>query len=240
MTLALVVLIVFLVVWFFDSAKKKEDKRTYREKTITNVKRQDELWCNNFSKVMSDLEEISQSMAVDGNSIMETIESLFVKYDIPDTRSESEKISALQKHSRLYKEACKSIAENYEDDCAFAKILGNQQPAQQQFGLHDLIWYYPWQPPHIDRPELFFGEPNASITIDDIVYKYDNYGRASNLFATEPARLILRICNLLTIRALDEEKVNYSWNRQESSWQQSDMRIKQYEENKKRYPWLYK
>lgn len=240
MTLALIVLVVFLIVWFCDSTKKKEDKRTHREKTKTDVKRQDELWNENFIKVMSDIKEISHTIDVNGDNIMSIIESLFTKYDVPDTRTDEEKQTSCKRHLRLYKEGCRETDWNHQVDCMFARILHNEEPTKKQSSLYDLIWYYPWKPPAIDKPELFIGVPNTSTTVDGITYKYDAYGRASNIFATEPSRLILRICNLLTMRALDAEKLNYSWNRQESSWQQSGLRVQQYEENKKRYPWLYK
>ena len=60
MTLALIVLVVFLIVRFFDSAKKKEEKQAQRKQTITNVKRQDELWCDNYKKVINDLKDMEQ------------------------------------------------------------------------------------------------------------------------------------------------------------------------------------
>ena len=91
MTLALVVLVVFLVVWFSDSAKKREEKQAYQKKTITNVKLQDELWCDNFKMIIADLEELDKVSPLTADQVMPTIESLFDKYDIPDERTSREK-----------------------------------------------------------------------------------------------------------------------------------------------------
>ncbi len=239
MTFLIIVLGIFLAVWFFDSSNKKKAELGYKKRTITNVKRQDELWCENFSKVMSDLEEISKTIVVDSYSIMPVIESLYEKYDIPDMREESEKISARQYHLSLYKDACKTIADNYKSACIFAELLHEEPPKEFKPGLYDYIWYSPWTPPKIDKPELLFGEPNTSITVDGFEYKYDNYGWA-DVFNSPPSKLIDDICFLLTKRALDKENLNYSGDRKESLWQQSDAKIKEYEKNKKNYPWLFK
>ena len=237
MTLALIVLVVFLIVWFFDSAKKKEEKQAQRKQTITNVKHQDELWCENYKKVINDLRDMDP---IDGITIMQKIETLFAKYDIPDPREESEKHSSQQAHLRKYKESIEEVDRRYEDSCLYANILGEGLPTKKVPSLEDCIWYYPWTPPNIDKPELLFGKPNTSVTIDGTTYKYDANGRATNASVTEPAALISMICNLLTIRALDGEGFNYSWNRRESFWQQSEANVKAYQDNKTKYPWLYK
>lgn len=240
MTLALVVLVVFLAVWFLDSAKKKQDKQAHKKRTITNVKRQDEIWCMNFTKVYSDLEEIYKSKSLDESTILSAIESLFDKYDIPDTRTNEEKIASTKNYLTQYRESHATVDRIYEEDCTFARILKESPPEKKAILLKDLIWYYPCVSPLLNKPELLIGTPYTSSTVENVTYKYDAYGRATNMWRTEPALLIVRLCNLLTIKALDTEKLNYSWDRQESSWQQSEQRIKNYDENKKRYPWLYR
>lgn len=224
MTLALIVLIVFLVVWFFDSAKKKEDKRTYKERTITNVKRQDELSKNNFKKIIEDLQSLPSVEKLSGGNLLDAIEALYDRYNVPDRRTIEEKTKDRTKYLNML-ERDRELDDYPVDD--------------SELSLLQKIWY-PLAPPLIDRLDLLFGIADTTLIVDDVTYKYDHRGIPSNLYHPIPAKLIGDLEVLLTIRDLDADGLNYSWNRQESSWQQSDMRIKQYEENKKRYPWLYK
>lgn len=233
MTLALVVLVVFLVVWFSDSAKKREEKQAYQKKTITNVKLQDELWCDNFKMIIADLEELDKVSPLTADQVMPTIESLFDKYDIPDRRTSREKQIA----TNAYLQAIQSRQDKlnheeyrYPTDASIIPLP------------FKIIYYsYPHEttiPPHFNNPALIFGEPNTSKKIDGFEYEYDYIGQARIL--TEPHSLICRICNLLTERDLYEKGFNFSWNRQESSWQQSEQQIKEYKDKKKKYPWLYR
>ena len=88
--------------------------------------------------------------------------------------------------------------------------------------------------------ELLFGVPNTIVEHNDIEYKYDHRGIASNMFWTIPAKLVGDLKVLLTMRELDEAGYKYSWNRQESNWQRAEADAKKYKEHKDKYPWLYR
>ena len=82
MTLALIVLVVFLIVRFNQSAKIKDNKHTHRKRTITNVPLQDELGAKNFKKIIDDLSALPSSNTLSGDSLMDAIESLYQEYDL--------------------------------------------------------------------------------------------------------------------------------------------------------------
>lgn len=224
MTLALIVLIVFLVVWFFDSAKKKEDILTRKKKTITNVKLQDELYIKNFKLIISDLEKIASTTNLSGGILLDAIESLYIKYDIPDERTPEQKIKDRNEY-------IKDIAEYQKS--------GYYPADDSTLPLAKKIWHFPFTAPHLDRLELMLGTPDTIVNVDGVTYQYDFRGIPSRMYSTVPAKLINKINVLLTVRDLRFAGFNYSWNRQESLWQQTDKQIKELEENKKRYPWLY-
>lgn len=232
MTLALVVLIVFLVVWFFDSAKKKDNKLKQRQKTITNVKSQDELWCKNFKEVMAVLDELDKTKPLETVEVMPAIEALFDKYNVPDTRTQQEKQNA----TALYIKAIRSRQDPLTPD----ELRYPNDASVVPFCFKIFYASYPREntpPPFLENPELLFGEPDSTKKLDGIEIKYDYTGRAKIL--SEPYSLICRICNLMTIRDLRQSNFNFSWDRKGSEWQQSAARAAQLEQDKKNYPWLY-
>ena len=225
MTLALIVLILFLIVWFNQSAKIKGDKYTHRKRTITNVQLQDELDAKNFTLIINDLIALDKEDPLVGEKLIDAIESLFDKYDLPDMRDDTQRINDRAK----YLAAIASAREDEEYPIDDSKLP-----------LVDRIWHSPWQPPLLDRPELLYGTPETTSTVHGVEYKYDYRGIASNMFWSIPAKLIGKIHPLLTTRDLDAQGFNYSWDRQESLWQQAEKRAKEQADNKKKYPWLYK
>lgn len=225
MTLALIVLVVFLVVWFSNSAKKREEKQAYRKRTITNVQLQDELNAKNFSLIVEDLRKLDNEGVLTGEKLIDAIESLYEKYDIPDTRNETQKINDRKEY--LNKLTWERRDKCYPED-------------DTKLPLERRIWHSPWQPPLLDCPELLNGVPYTTKVVQGVEYKYDFRGIATNMFWSVPAKLIGKIQPLLTTRDLNAQGFNYSWDRQESSWQQSEARIKKHEEDKKKYPWLYR
>lgn len=225
MTLALIVLVIFLVVWFNQSAKNKSDKQAHRKRTQTNVKLQDELDAKNFTLIINDLIALDKEEPLVGEKLIDAIESLFDKYDIPDMRDDTQRINDRKEYlNKIYWE--RRDGDYPEDDSALP--------------LENRIWHSPWQPPLLDRPELLYGTPKTTSTVHGVEYKYDFRGIASNMFWSIPAKLIGEIQPLLTTRELDAQGFNYSWDRQESLWQQAEKRAKEQADNKKKYPWLYK
>ncbi len=225
MTLALIVLIVFLIAWFDQFAKIKGDEYTHRKRTITNVQLQDELDAKTFKKVIDDLAALPSSQTLGGDSLMDAIEKLYQEYDLPDRRTPEQRITDRAK----YLAAIASAREDEEYPIDDSKLP-----------LVDRIWHYPFDAPLIDRPDLLIGTPNTIVEVSGIEYMYDHRGIASNMYWTIPAKLIGDLQVLLTMKELDEAGYKYSWNRQESNWQRAEADAKKYKERKDKYPWLYR
>ena len=225
MTLALIVLIVFLIVWFNQSAKIKGDKHTHRKRTITNVQLQDELSAKNFKKVIDDLAALPSSQTLAGDSLIDAIEKLYQEYDLPDRRTPEQRTIDRAK----YLAAIASAREDEEYPIDDSKLP-----------LVDRIWHYPFDAPLIDRPDLLVGTPNTIVEVSGIKYKYDHRGIPTNLYQTIPAKLVGDLKVLLTMRELDAAGYKYSWNRQPANWQRAEIAAEQYKETKKKYPWLYR
>ena len=225
MTLALIVLIVFLIVWFNQSAKIKGDKYTHRKRTITNVQLQDERGAKNFKKVIYDLAALSPSQTLAGDSLIDAIEKLYQEYDLPDRRTPEQRTIDRAK----YLAAIASAREDEEYPIDDSKLP-----------LVDRIWHYPFDAPLIDRPDLLVGTPNTIIEVSGIKYKYDHRGTPTNLYQAIPAKLVGDLKVLLTMRELDAAGYKYSWNRQPANWQRAEIAAEQYKETKKKYPWLYR
>lgn len=225
MTLALIVLVVFLIVWFNQSAKIKGDKHTHRKRTITNVQLQDELGAKNFKKIIDDLTALPASQTLAGDSLMDALEKLYQEYDVPDRRTPEQRTTDRAK----YLSAISSAREDEEYPIDDSKLP-----------LVDRIWHYPFDAPLIDRPDLLVGTPNTIIEVDGIKYKYDHRGIPTNLYQSIPAKLVGDLKVLLTMRELDAAGYKYSWNRQPANWQRAEIAAEQYKETKKKYPWLYR
>lgn len=225
MTLALIVLIVFLSAWFDQSAKIKGDKATYRKRTITNVQLQDELNLKNIKKVIDDLEALPNANKLSGDTLLGAIESLYETYDVPDRRTPEQK-------AKNYSDFKATLARLRDDD--------DYPTNDTKLPLIERIWHYPHKAPDMSHLELLFGVPNTIVEHNDIEYKYDHRGIASNMFWTIPAKLVGDLQVLLTMKELDEAGYKYSWNRQESNWQRAEADAKKYKEHKDKYPWLYR
>ena len=144
MTLALIVLIVFLISWFNQSVKIKGDKYTHRKRTITNVQLQDELGAKNFKKVIDDLAALPPSQTLAGDSLIDAIEKLYQEYGLPDRRTPEQRTIDRAK----YLAAIASAREDEEYPIDDSKLP-----------LVDRIWHYPFDAPLIDRPDLLVGIP---------------------------------------------------------------------------------
>lgn len=225
MTLALIVLVVFLIVWFNQSAKIKGDKHTHRKRTITNVQLQDELSAKNFKKIIDDLSAMPSSNKLSGNTLLDAIEGLYEQYDLPDRRTPEQKTTDRTK----YLTAIASAREDEEYPIDDSKLP-----------LIDRIWHYPFDAPLIDRPDLLVGTPNTIVEVNGIKYKYDHRGIPTNLYQAVPAKLVGDLKVLLTMKELDAAGYKYSWNRQPADWQRAEIAAEQYKETKKKYPWLYR
>ena len=225
MTLALIVLVVFLIVWFNQSAKIKGNKHTHRKRTITNVPLQDELGAKNFKKIIDDLSALPSSNTLSGDSLMDAIESLYQEYDLPDRRTPEQRTTDRAKYLATISSARED--EEYPMD-------------DSKLPLIDRIWHYPFDAPLIDRPDLLVGIPNTIIEVDGIKYKYDHRGIPTNLYQSIPAKLVGDLKVLLTMRELDAAGYKYSWNRQAANWQRAEIAAVQYKETNKKYPWLYR
>ena len=225
MTLALIVLIVFLISWFNQSVKIKGDEYTYRKRTITNVQLQDELDAKNFKKIIDDLTALPSSQTLAGDNLMDAIEKLYQEYDLPDRRTPEQRTTDRTKYLA-------AIASAREDE---------EYPIDDStLPLVDRIWHYPFDAPLLDRPDLLVGIPNTIVEVNGIEYEYDDRGIPTNLYQTIPAKLVGDLEVLLTMRELDAAGYKYSWDRQPADWQRAEIAAEQYKETKKKYPWLYR
>ena len=225
MTLALIVLTVFLIVWFNQSVEIKGDEYTYRKRTITNVQLQDELDAKNFKKIIDDLTALPSSQTLAGDNLMDAIEKLYQEYDLPDRRTPEQRTTDRTKYLA-------AIASAREDE---------EYPIDDStLPLVDRIWHYPFDAPLLDRPDLLVGIPNTIVEVNGIEYEYDDRGIPTNLYQTIPAKLVGDLEVLLTMRELDAAGYKYSWNRQPANWQRAEIAAEQYKETKKKYPWLYR
>ena len=225
MTLALIVLTVFLIVWFNQSVEIKGDEYTYRKRTITNVQLQDELDAKNFKKIIDDLTALPSSQTLAGDNLMDAIEKLYQEYDLPDRRTPEQRTTDRTKYLA-------AIASAREDE---------EYPIDDStLPLVDRIWHYPFDAPLLDRPDLLVGIPNTIVEVNGIEYEYDDRGIPTNLYQTIPAKLVGDLEVLLTMRELDAAGYKYSWDRQPADWQRAEIAAEQYKETKKKYPWLYR
>lgn len=225
MTLALIVLIVFLISWFNQSVEIKGDEYTYRKRTITNVQLQDELDAKNFKKIIDDLTALPSSQTLAGDNLMDAIEKLYQEYDLPDRRTPEQRTTDRTKYLA-------AIASAREDE---------EYPIDDStLPLVDRIWHYPFDAPLLDRPDLLVGIPNTIVEVNGIEYEYDDRGIPTNLYQTIPAKLVGDLEVLLTMRELDAAGYKYSWDRQPADWQRAEIAAEQYKETKKKYPWLYR
>lgn len=227
MTLALIVLVVFLVVWANDSTKKKAEKFNHRKSTITNVQLQDEIYKQNFTKIIADLEKMDKETPLIGATLLDALGFLYELYNLPDSRTDDEKNDDLEK----YHKDLEWIREPYNDSYPQDESI---------LTLPQRIWCVTTAVPHVKQLDLLFEKPGKAIWVDDFYYSYDFRGIPSNIYRTVPAKLFGRINVLLTTKDLKAKGFNYSWNRQESDWQRLELELKEYEKKKESYPWLYK
>lgn len=231
MTFFLIVLAIFLALWAIDSYKRKEKAIKHRIDTVTNVPLQDELFKENFSMVIHDLEEMDKKNFISEEKLYNAIVSLYNIYDIPDLRDETKKAQDLFKLKKEIEHA-KDIVYSHSIDKAYPDDSSGLTIAQR-------IWLDIDPIPHADNPDLIFGVPGTEQKIERSWYVYSNDGTASHIFDKIMPRLIYDITILLTKRDLKVNGCNYSYDRQESLAQQCDAKIAKYDKNKKKYPWLY-
>ena len=220
MTIALIVLIVFLVLWGNDSLNKKVKKIDCRKATITNIPLQDELWKKNFLKVVADLEKMDKETPLYGDVLMDALEFLYGLYDIPDLRGDESRVKNRERFRNYY-------SEFFQED---ANLTLSQR-------IH-CVNKKPEIMPHFKDPNLLFGTRNTSITIDGFSYEYGDRGIPSNLYMCPPGGVFFDIIMLITMRDLKYKGFNYSGDRKDSDWQQREAKLKAIEEREEKYPWL--
>lgn len=239
MTGLLIALLAALGISIYDSGNKAQQRLDYHERTITNVKLQDELYIDNFRRVLWDLNKMDkETKPLVGDTLIEALEFLYQLYNIPDDRTPQER--------REDKEA-------YRKELAAARnrSRGRKYPQDDsQTLLPQRIWYdvYPKIYPHVKYPSLLFGTPKSTRQVGSFTYSYNLYGYAQywnescrqyGYRQTTPAKIIHYIVFRLTTKDLKAKGFNYSWNRKESDWQQDIEKIKKYDERHEKYPWWF-
>lgn len=91
--------------------------------------------------MLDDLRHKDEAKSLNEKTIIPAIESLFIRYNIPDERTENEKSSSVTKYLADYERCQKDAESNYERDCIFAELLHEPKPTKPTVSLNSLIWY---------------------------------------------------------------------------------------------------
>ncbi len=249
MTLALILAIVFGIVWFNHNANLKINNQKERARTITNIKLQDELFCKNFTRVMDDLNTMDKATPLVEKTLMEALEFLYEVYDIPDRRTEAQKQEDLKK----YIEDNNELHRVRPDEPIYESILGKDDSIYPDddsiLPLYQRIWYPLTRYSEKQNnavflsPHLLIGIRNSQKELDGVTYCYDDYGYLKNFFNryNNPlTKIIQDIVVLLTTRDVYNKGYNFSPLRKDSWWQETEKIAKEHTKNKEKYPWLYR
>lgn len=79
MTLALIALIVFLIVWLYQSGKNSELKQKHIKKSITNIPLQKEIFCKWFYQISGEMDQETP----DDSKLYDFIKGYYVKHNVP-------------------------------------------------------------------------------------------------------------------------------------------------------------
>lgn len=223
MTIAIILLVAFLVGCVIQALVEVVGKHNYRKQTITDVELQDKLSIKNFKKIVDDIIAMPDSDKLSGEALLNAIESLYEVYNVPDRRTPTQKV----KDHADFKSKIQRL------------ISFKEYPADDTtLPLMNRIWHYPHQVPDMNHLELLYGIPNTTIEHNGGIYEYDSRGIAC-LYWTIPSKLIGDLEVLLTTRDLAEAGYKFSGDRRGSHWQHATAEAKKYQENKEKYPWLY-
>lgn len=252
MTLFLIVLIVFLCVWFSDSAKKKEIQEEKKKWENVNIPLQDKLEKEYFVKIINDLRDIDKRLREQGYDLIEELEKLYNRYGIPFQRGFETP------------EAFRTYLQNDFHNGTYMITYGDPfftRELMEHFHLsptpiEEEIFGFSAKPPaFITHPNLLFGTPNSKSWYDadgkkvistDLLYhdgkktqyEYDSSGRLTTPWAYSRITIAIRmlITNLVR-RDLYNQGYAYSDSRN------STQKIKENEQYLKKVkndnPWLF-
>lgn len=252
MTLFLIVLIVFLCVWFSDSAKKKEVQEEKRKWKNVNIPLQDKLEKEYLVKIMNDLQDIDERLRDQGYDLITELEKLYSRYGIPFQRGFETP------------EAFRTYLQNGFHNGTYMITYGDQfftRERMEHFHLsptpiEEEIFGFSAKPPaFITHPDLLFGTPNSKAWYDvdgkkviskDLLYhdgsktqyEYDSSGRLTTPWGYNRITIAIRmlITNLVT-RDLYNQGYAYSVSRK--SPEQRAQEERRVENVKKSNPWLF-
>lgn len=236
MTLFLIVLIIFLCVWFSDSAKKKEIQEEKKKWENTNIPLQDKLEKEYLIKVISDIKNIDKEKRTGGYDLIEELESLYNNYDIPFQSSAYE----TPEKFRVW----------LQNGCSGAFII----KSETSFSIEEEIFGIGEPHPFITHPDLLFGVPKSRVWYDadgnklldsTLFYKngttrydYDSAGRLQPPWCQNVvADAIGKLVDKLVKRDLFYQGYAYSGSRKSTQQTKED---KQYlKKVKNDNPWLF-
>lgn len=258
MTLLLIVVLVAIGISLYQSGDKAQKRKTYKEKTKTNIELQKKLFCQFYK---STIEEIccldlhrSQECETNDDQLFTIVESLFNGADaIPDFRSEHMKNLDRSEYAKLvhfYRFIDHITDKQFENDSRYYK----------EISYIERIFLKKHVPKDISK--IFFGTPNTSVPapkemreelgipvdLDDDRWAgsryiwnldYNSLGELKYLFSTPLSSLIYQICRLRTTKELKKQGYCYSYNNEDSEWQKTETDLKKYKEFKDKFPWYF-
>jgi len=269
MTLALIAVLVFLVVWWYQSGKNKELQQKHIRESITNIPLQKELFCKWFYKISEEMNKENP----DDKNLYDFIKGYYLRYNIPpfnvtDTIAEREKKEydcKLETKKYTYdwlryrcfntdfllytKETLQErLNEIDKFDGDFAIFLGriDFRTYRDSSEFQAVIRYKLFE----DYLTSYQWSSKGGIIIKDVpphMVAFHIKEHAPSLTNTQKiicsgSTLFFFFMGLiqgLTTRELKEQGFNYSPTWEESYRQYAEQRHETIEENKKNYPWLF-
>ena len=231
MTLALIVVIVFLVVWAYQVAGKKIAAKGYKQRTKTDLQLQ--------TKTQTDWEQrISDEINAEDiplGELYDRIASYYNKYNMPPESYVPCDMYAYERDMREWRQK------------AIAKECVNEMQRR----------YHYWQ--QIDGI-YFFDKYKDRVKIWDIAYKqrvtpatYAQYSDVPPLPAEQDTQTNMErikavsecdarfgnLIRLLTMKSLSEQGIHAWAHGKESDWQETERRLAEIHRREQEYPWLY-
>ena len=204
-------------------------KKAERAKTITNIPLQDELFKQNYTRVLNELKTIDKETFLWGDTLMDALEFLYVLHDIPDRRTEEEKREDREKYAAQLNENLNVIGTRprleWKENVSTAPLEAR-------------MWFFTWDDEWklMATPKFIYGQRNKSFNVPELennghipTISYDYRGIINMLTngLSVPVSIFYDIVYLLTVRELKFLRYNYSWDRQESEWQRREKEMQE-------------
>ncbi len=253
MTLALIVLIIFLFAWIFDSAKRNKKEEEEKKRTITNVALEKQIRLEWVKKIDEDL----KSAKTDLNPF-DFLLSLYEKYNMPVYRGFGPTNEELRKdflkeekhfdidykfHLSTAEYERKKISKEHPElksEVPYIFCYEGKNTNAMEISYCFVGEYAPFAPKyHTEKDNLLYEADGGRYDYLSVVVPYDGtlYNRVRGNYYSRVKYIDL--IELLTKKSLYERGFVPSPDGiHESAWQEREKANKAYDERKKKYPWL--